>query len=262
MAVIISKDAKTRKPVERKESSRLQSAAKLLRSLSKSKDVSKTSPTISNQPTKPKKISQPPLPELPDRSHPVYQSEGKGARKRRNSGKENKDGKGKDRSHSFHGKVDKKERKYAALERVNSTDPKFGCFNPVIELSPQKVSPGSKLGKQNGAQCTCEETVVQGAKSILLTEDNLIPIKTSEKICSPDLIQDLPVEVSDDCDREEAQDGGEAARNNIETDDDYVEADFAEAETSDKYQQNFSESENSIKESENFPNESKAKETR
>ena len=40
MIVIISKDAKPRKPVERKESSRLQSAAKLLRSLSKSKDVS------------------------------------------------------------------------------------------------------------------------------------------------------------------------------------------------------------------------------
>merc|ERR1712130_884743 len=81
------KDAKQRKPVERKESSRLQSAAKLLRSLSKSKDVSKTSPTAIKQPTKPKKISQPPLPELPDRGHPVYQSEGKGARKRRNSGK-------------------------------------------------------------------------------------------------------------------------------------------------------------------------------
>ena len=238
--------------MERKESSRLQSAAKLLRSLSKSKDVSKTSPTIINSPAKPKKISQPPLPELPDRGHPAYQSEGKGARKRRNSGKENKDAKGKDRSHSFHGKVDKKERKYAALERINSTDPKFGGFTSVIELPQKRLSPTSKLGKQNGSQCTCEETVVQGAKSILLTEDNLIPIKSSEKICSPDLIQDLPVEVSDKCDREAGQNEGGPERKNNETDDDYVEADFAESELCDKYTTNFSDSEKVITDSENL----------
>ena len=217
--------------------------------------MSKTSPTISDSPAKPKKISQPPLPELPDRGHPAYLSEGKGARKRRNSGKENKDGKGKDRSHSFHGKMDKKERKYAALERVHSTDPKFGGFSSIIESPQNRSPPTSKLGELNGSQCTCEETVVQGAKSILLTEDNLIPIKNSEKICSPDLIQDLPVEVSDKCDRETGHDEGEQERKKTEADQDYVEADFAGTEICDKFSQNISDDEKVITESDIFQNE-------
>ena len=233
--------------MERKESNRLQSAAKLLRSLSKSKDVSKTSPKIVEPPAKPKKISQPPLPELPDRGHPAYQSEGKGARKRRTSGKENKEGKGKDRSHSFHGKVDKKERKYAALERVNSTDPKFGVFSSVIELPQKRTCSTSKSDKPKRSACTCEETVVQGAKSILLTEDNLIPIKSSEKTCSPDLIQDLPVEMSDPCDSSETvKDEPEMAGNRMEGDDDYVEADFAESQFCDMTNNNYNDAEKDV----------------
>ena len=65
-----------------------------------------------------------PLPELAERGHPAYQSEGKGARRRRSSGKENKEGgRSKDRSHSFASgdKKEKKERKYAGLERVQSS---------------------------------------------------------------------------------------------------------------------------------------------
>merc|ERR1719391_661327 len=42
------KDGKSRKPVERRESSRLQSAAKLLRSLSKSKDLQKDASSSNN----------------------------------------------------------------------------------------------------------------------------------------------------------------------------------------------------------------------
>ena len=105
--------------MERRESSRLQSAAKLLRSLSKTKDVkSSLSPDGAGQLKVTKTESGPAdLPDFPERGHPAYLSEGKGPRKRKNSGKENKEGKGKDRSHSFHGKVDKRERKYLALER-------------------------------------------------------------------------------------------------------------------------------------------------
>ena len=115
-------------------------------------------------------------PELPDRGHPAYLSEGKGSRKRKNSGKENKDGqgpRGKDRSHSFHGKLDKRERKHAGLERQTSADTRHR-YKDDISASPRHG----------------EETVVTGARSILLTEDNLVPIQSS--VLSPDLIQDLP----------------------------------------------------------------------
>ena len=67
----------------------MQSAAKLLRSLSKTKDVAKSSV---ESPSKVNK-EQDDRPELPDRNHPAYLSEGKGSRKRKNSGKENKEGK-------------------------------------------------------------------------------------------------------------------------------------------------------------------------
>ena len=184
--------------MERRESSRLQSAAKLLRSLSKTKDVKSSLSQDSGE----KKVSKTDsgggeAREFPGRGHPAYLSEGKGPRKRKNSGKENKEGKGKDRSHSFHGKVDKKERKYLALERQ----------------------------QKEAAACTCEETVVTGARSILLTEDNLNPITQSHK-SSPDLIQDLPS-------AEEAAAEPEAGSQvSSPDDDDYVEADSVALETS------------------------------
>lgn len=182
----LSQDVKSRKPVERRESSRLQSAAKLLRSLSKTKDVKSSEKT-------PSKAED--APELPDRSHPAYLSEGKGSRKRRNSVKESRESKGKDRSHSFHGKVDKKERKYViALERQHSSS-----------------------AKGHSSRCEDrEETVVTGARSILLTEDNLVPI--SQPPTSPDLIQDLP-KADDIVKAAMSKDTGD------NDDDDYVEAD-------------------------------------
>ena len=191
---LLSQDVKIRKPVETRESSRLQSAAKLLRSLSKTKDVKSSEKT----PSKSEEAQ-----ELPDRNHPAYLSEGKGSRKRRSSAKENKESKGKDRSHSFHGKVDKKERKYViALERQHSTSVTGGQQS------------GSSKGYSNNSRC--EETVVSGARSILLTEDNLVPIP--QPPTSPDLIQDLP--------RPDSSDKATAGRDNGDNDDDdYVEAD-------------------------------------
>ena len=181
--------------MERRESSRLQSAAKLLRSLSKTKDVkSSLSPDSGQNKVTKTDSTGGEAREFPERGHPAYLSEGKGSRKRRNSGKENKEGKGKDRSHSFHGKVDKRERKYLALERQ----------------------------QKEAAACTCEETVVTGARSILLTEDNLNPISHQS---SPDLIQDLPTPEEAAAELEV----GCVASSASPDDDDYVEADSIDA---------------------------------
>ena len=184
--------------MERRESSRLQSAAKLLRSLSKTKDVkSSLSPEVGQIKVTKTESGPADLAEFPERGHPAYLSEGKGPRKRKNSGKENKDGKGKDRSHSFHGKMDKKERKYLALERQHKEEP-----------------------------VRCEETVVSGARSILLTEDNLNPISHQS---SPDLIQDLPTPEEAAAENEV----GCVAAPGCPDDDDYVEADSVALDISD-----------------------------
>ena len=195
LSPLLSLQGKQRRPVERRESSRLQSAAKLLRSLSKTKDVkSSLSPEGAGQLKVTKTESSPAdLPDFPERGHPAYLSEGKGPRKRKNSGKENKDGKGKDRSHSFHGKMDKKERKYLALERHQKPE------EPVRS----------------------EETVVSGARSILLTEDNLNPISLQS---SPDLIQDLPTPEEAAAEKEASCVASPTSLASPE-DDDYVEAD-------------------------------------
>ena len=197
-------EGKQRKPVERRESSRLQNAAKLLRSLSKTKDVSKSGSSPEKDKDKP---AAPEAPELPDRGHPAYLSEGKGSRKRKNSGKENKDGqgpRGKDRSHSFHGKLDKRERKHAGLERQASADTRHR-YKDDIAASPR------------------EETVVTGARSILLTEDNLVPIQSS--VLSPDLIQDLPSLA--------ARSAVLAPEEKVADDSDYVEADSVACDAGD-----------------------------
>ena len=184
--------------MERRESSRLQSAAKLLRSLSKTKDVkSSLSPEVAQIKVTKTESGPADLAEFPERGHPAYLSEGKGPRKRKNSGKENKEGKGKDRSHSFHGKMDKKERKYLALERQQKEEP-----------------------------VRCEETVVSGARSILLTEDNLNPISHQS---SPDLIQDLPTPEEAAAEKEV----GSLAAPGCPDDDDYVEADSVALNISD-----------------------------
>ena len=63
--------------VERRESTRLQSAAKLLRSLSKSKDKVEAEAAAAASET-------PSMTEL-DRTFPAYQSEGKGVRRRKSA---------------------------------------------------------------------------------------------------------------------------------------------------------------------------------
>ena len=75
------------------------------------------------------------------------------------------------RSHSFHGKPDKKERKYAAIEK--------------------KIHESSLSSSTNHEKLNREETIRREAKSILLTEDNLAPI-ANKVDKSPDLIQGLP----------------------------------------------------------------------
>ena len=203
----------------------MQSAAKLLRSLSKTKDVAKSS---AESPSKVNK-EQDDRPELPDRNHPAYLSEGKGSRKRKNSGKENKEGKlGKDRSHSFHGKLDKKERKYVALER-KASEQDNKKYQDDLPDNPSQCHRG-------------EETVVQGAKSILLTEDNLIPIKerlgsTVRTVTSPDLIQDLPRTGAIVPGLLGAVSGGRTSEdrdNANDDDDDYVEADSVALDASEQ----------------------------
>lgn len=149
IAVLTAQEGKARKPVERRESTRLQSAAKLLRSLSKSKEVSKPSPA-----PPPEQAEQPAEPGLAGRGHPAYLSEGKGAGRKRGSGKEGREvRRGKDRAHSFHGKADRQR----------------GLRGP-------------------GRDCTCEEKVVQGARSILLTEENLVPIRSAGANCCTNVL--------------------------------------------------------------------------
>ena len=194
--------SKGRKPVERRESSRLQSAAKLLRSLSKSKEVAGGGTAAAAAAGSPAGAGQgqcappPELParkgaeaERPDRSHPAYHSEGKGARRRRSSGKENKEVK-KDRSHSFHGKVDKKVNRYAASGSSDGGGP---------VRTPKRLSSSEarleEVTRRPASFCQPSRTeqTVAGARSILLTEDNLSPVgKKANSSRSPDLIQDLP----------------------------------------------------------------------
>ena len=115
------------------------------------------------------------------------------------------------RSHSFHGKPDKKEGKYAAIERK------------LLESSKSC----SKLEK-----IANEERIRGEAKSILLTEDNLAPIhKPAEK--SPDLIQGLPdisklpLSTSRDSVHDSAQLTTNAKENSQQIKDDKYEIDFS-----------------------------------
>ena len=74
-------EEKKRKPVERRESSRLQSAAKLLRNLSKNKDMGVGTSSSGGTPSPDKEVVVARETAELDRSHPVYHSEGKGARR-------------------------------------------------------------------------------------------------------------------------------------------------------------------------------------
>ena len=106
----------------------------------------------------------------PDRRNPNYHSEGKGRRR------ENKA----DRSHSFHGKSDKKERKYAAMQnRAVSVSERKNAAKHSTPQQPNAIdainqsSPNQSMTLE---QVIAEEKIRQNAKSILLTEDNLAPL--------------------------------------------------------------------------------------
>ena len=232
-------DGKPKKSVERRESTRLQNAAKLLRNLSKGKDLNNADQSSSTAgKIAPSTVSPLSAPlESDRRHHPAYQSEGKGKRReRRTGGGGGGDGSRDqplggsggsrsamvDRAHSFCGSRDsrKEQRKATAansamaaigdkrwLEKSRSCQrledrllPQLPLLNTETLLAKEGGGGGpvatSKAALGGGG---ADEAVVVGAKSILLTEDNLAPIEAAKDATqcgrSPDLIQDLPCDL-------------------------------------------------------------------
>ena len=204
--------------LERRESTRLQSAAKLLRSLSRSKDL--------NREGRPQQQQQ-----GPDRKLSRTHSEGKGARRRRRKDRAAADGgKGK-RSHSFHGKADGVRNKdvvhlprasredlmdfsgaevYGSLV-LNSSGRPVTNYNNLYRDDPDPYAyyainddyAASHASLLNGGGGLEEEETYSGARSILLTEHNLQHLQSQQKQVvvwggnpqhrrRPDLIRDLP----------------------------------------------------------------------
>jgi hypothetical protein len=235
-------DGKAKKSVERRESTRLQNAAKLLRNLSKSKDlhaggggdkttvaVIKMSPSPSAT-VVPGASSSPTGPTSDRRHHPAYQSEGKGKRRERRGGGASGGGGGDandqpisgrsaavERAHSFCGSRDsrKEQRKATAaaagvigdkrwLEMSRSChrlEERLMRHNHPSSEDSMSTTRGSSVDEVTSIVALkgeeVEEGVVVGAKSILLTEDNLKPVEAGgggglQCGQSPDLIQDLP----------------------------------------------------------------------
>ena len=80
------------------------------------------------------------------------------------------------RSHSFHGKSDKKERKYAALQNrasASNIERKDAAHNIERKESAQQPTVNQSI------DLAAEEKTRGNAKSILLTEDNLAPLNDS-----------------------------------------------------------------------------------
>ncbi len=228
-------DGKAKKSVERRESTRLQNAAKLLRNLSKSKDLhaggDKTAVAVIKMSPPPSATvvpgaSSPTGPPSDRRHHPAYQSEGKGKRRERRGGGANGGGgdandqptSGRstavERAHSFCGSRDsrKEQRKATAAAAGVIGDKRWlemsrSCHRLEERLMRHNNQPGSEdsVSTTRGSSVDevtsivalkgeeVEEGVVVGAKSILLTEDNLKPVEAGLQCGqSPDLIQDLP----------------------------------------------------------------------
>jgi hypothetical protein len=235
-AVLPVQDGKAKKSVERRESTRLQNAAKLLRNLSKSKDLhaagggDKTSVAVIKMSPPPSATvvpgaSSPTGPTSDRRHHPAYQSEGKGKRRERRGG-----GGGEaidqpnggrstavERAHSFCGSRDsrKEQRKATAAAAGVIGDKRWlemsrSCHRLEERLMRHNNQPGSEDSMSTTRGSSVDdvtsivalkgeeevEGVVVGAKSILLTEDNLKPVEAGggglQCGQSPDLIQDLP----------------------------------------------------------------------
>ncbi len=232
-------DGKAKKSVERRESTRLQNAAKLLRNLSKSKDLHAGGGGGDKTPVAVIKMSPPPsakvVPGVPSspsdrRHHPAYQSEGKGKRRERRGGASGGGGDANDqpisgrsaaveRAHSFCGSRDsrKEQRKATAAVAAGVIGDKRwlemsrSCHRLEERLMRHNNQPGNEdsMSTTRGSSVDevtsivalkeeeVEEGVVVGAKSILLTEDNLKPVEAGgggglQCGQSPDLIQDLP----------------------------------------------------------------------
>ena len=169
------------KSLERRESTKLQSAAKLLRSLSKSRDLNKYN-------------------DIQDKANGVV---GSLRRKRRNSACVKNEGdksvtKKEGRSHSFHGKSDNKSARLRQESRLLSKidnkvqlgHQRFQSCGDLIETQENGLKETVTEGHSYftlDLQPACEtsydssptkghvkdEAIVNGAKSILLTEDNL-----------------------------------------------------------------------------------------
>jgi hypothetical protein len=230
-------DGKPKKSVERRESTRLQNAAKLLRNLSKGKDLNiagdQTAAAAANKAgnNSPASITKSPAgstvsAESDRRHHPAYQSEGKGKRRERRDGGRNSQGSGSsrsavvDRAHSFCSSRDsrKEQRKAtaaaAAASNVGSDSKRWleksrSCQRLEDRIGGDVISTTRATAASAASpQATTllggvrgDEAVVTGAKSILLTEDNLLPIDTAtaakSSSRSPDLIQDLPSDLTE-----------------------------------------------------------------
>jgi hypothetical protein len=235
-------DGKAKKTVERRESTRLQNAAKLLRNLSKSKDlhaaggggdktavaVIKMSPPPSATVVPGDPSSSPTGPTSDRRHHPAYQSEGKGKRReRRGGGASGGGGEANDqptsgrsaaveRAHSFCGSRDsrKEQRKATAAAASVIGDKRWLEMSRSCHRLEERLMRHNQPSSDESMSTTrssvdevtsivalkgeeVEEGVVVGAKSILLTEDNLKPVEAGgggglQCGQSPDLIQDLP----------------------------------------------------------------------
>ncbi len=235
-------DGKAKKSVERRESTRLQNAAKLLRNLSKSKDLHAGGGNGDKTPAAVIKMSPPsatvvpgassPSPTGPPsdrRHHPAYQSEGKGKRRERRGGGAGSGGgdandqpiSGRsaavERAHSFCGSRDsrKEQRKATAAAAAGVIgDKRWLEMSRSCHRLEERLMRHNHPSSEDSMSTTrgsvdevtsivalkgeeVEEGVVVGAKSILLTEDNLKPVEAGgggglQCAQSPDLIQDLP----------------------------------------------------------------------
>jgi hypothetical protein len=228
-------DGKAKKSVERRESTRLQNAAKLLRNLSKSKDlhaagdktsvaVIKMSPPTSATAVPGALASSPTGPTSDRRHHPAYQSEGKGKRRERRGGgggdANDQPTSGRsaavERAHSFCGSRDsrKEQRKATAATAAGAIgDKRWLEMSRSCHRLEERLMRHNQPSSEDSMSTTrssvdevtslvalkgeeVEEGVVVGAKSILLTEDNLKPVEAGggglQCGQSPDLIQDLP----------------------------------------------------------------------
>lgn len=222
------KPAKMSKGVERRESTRLQSAAKLLRSLSKSKDIGKSPSSSKTTPTVPT-VDEKDEPKL-DRSQSMSAGSSRvSSRRRKNKSEkggsaEEKGGRIKPspRAQSFHGKADRQSSKMRkeieenkrnsllvlSCSEVEARAASKSCED-ILDSSPYPKGYATFSGfrGRDGVRPNCSEilrhegpvykspNILNGARSSHFLDENLtLPRNFSVEMphrC-PDLIQDLP----------------------------------------------------------------------